>query len=330
MKALILLLLLSHFILAESRLRRKASIVADESITGTPVRFRLSSSAWSHTPQSKPSWNDEARLVGVHSTDTDDSTKTDDELSGFDPDSGRDLLLVGSDDRSILNTTLAYPYRTVGRVMNQDSSWCSGTMVGPSVMLTAQHCIKYDALGKMIPLKFAPAYNEGNEPYGNATSSSAFYYQRKTTNTYQAAAYDFAVVLLDQPIGHRVGWLGTTVYKDSLIDSQHVDTIGYPDDYFGQPIIEEAGLIKDALPFDEESVHMIESDLDTMPGQSGGPMYFRGVDGGYRVVAVCAANDGGDEDPWNYWAGGKKLVELVRFGRDVTENKSRSFEHLCN
>lgn len=237
-------------------------------------------------------------------------------------------IVGGKDERKVFNLK-AYPYRTIGRLRNADGSTCTGTMVGPQVMLTAQHCLKYDRDGKLLKLVFTPGLFKGERPWGSYRAINAYYVQRKTDLSYRSASLDFALVVLNKPVGDRVGWMGTKVLPNSWINTELFESAGYPQDYRGRSIIFRNGRVREVTRFEAGSALMIESDVDTINGQSGSPLFRKNGSGGYEIVAVCSSNDGGDDDDWNYWAGGHKMVEMTRWVRALSETGGSEVRTSC-
>lgn len=52
-------------------------------------------------------------------------------------------MIIGDDDRVPMTGDLArFPYTAVGEIRNSNGLTCTGTLVAPSVVLTARHCIE--------------------------------------------------------------------------------------------------------------------------------------------------------------------------------------------
>ena len=78
-----------------------------------------------------------------------------------------------------------------------DGTWiyCSGTLISPTVFLTAAHCGED---GERVAVTFDTAYQAGDKVYAGTFHADPLYGQR------QSDPHDIAVVVLDKPVqGHR-------------------------------------------------------------------------------------------------------------------------------
>lgn len=161
------------------------------------------------------------RLSGAESLDSDSfHGALEDGVSLLD-DSSRSVQ--GTDERTRIFDTTSYPNRTIGRI----DIGCTGTLIGPKIVLTAGHCV-FDLKTKKwnTNMTFSPGQNENSKPYGTVNvvrsiSTKAYTEEGKTE-------WDFAVLILAEPIGNKVGWMAYA-YDESL-KSLSVNINGYPGD----------------------------------------------------------------------------------------------------
>jgi len=221
--------------------------------------------------------------------------------------------VFGADDRYIFEDH-TYPYSTVGRVSTSAGS-CSGTLVGPQHLLTASHCIVWNADGTTGWLKFeASSYDTFN--LGVAWATRVYHYRQVVGPTVGDAeiAFDFVVVVLDTRLGEALGWMGSKTYSAAWNGGAYWANIGYPTDLGGstQPVFQNGCAVTDTASQSFESWTSLQlfSLCDIIPGQSGSALY------GYwdsipHVVAVTSAEDSAS----NYFGGGELLPTLINQAR---------------
>ena len=74
---------------------------------------------------------------------------------------GPDREVIGHDDRVLVTNTTAAPFRYICNLEEDGQSVCSGTLIGPSTVLTAQHCITGSAPAR---IRIIPGRNGASEP----------------------------------------------------------------------------------------------------------------------------------------------------------------------
>eukprot|EP01025_Chloroclados_australasicus_P052378 TRINITY_DN6102_c1_g1_i1.p1 TRINITY_DN6102_c1_g1~~TRINITY_DN6102_c1_g1_i1.p1 ORF type:complete len:366 (-),score=17.41 TRINITY_DN6102_c1_g1_i1:281-1378(-) len=142
------------------------------------------------------------------------------------PGQSTESVIGSQDDRSLVVDSTSYPYRTIGRVVSMFGSvpaTCTGTLVGPRVVITAAHCV-YRAGLWADDYSFSPGQQGDFKPYGtiNFTSVSI------PTEYYGEYVWDYAVLELEIDIGDQLGWMG---YNYNCSNSpQDLRLIGYPND----------------------------------------------------------------------------------------------------
>jgi V8-like Glu-specific endopeptidase len=120
-----------------------------------------------------------------------------------------EYVVIGQDTRWRVRGTTSPPFRFICNLEYDGWSIGTGTLVGPSTVLTAGHCVHRRQGGAEIPLvpgsmRIVPGRNGPSEPLP-ATRAVQFVpfpgYQR-------ASPTDVALIHLANPIGTRVGWWG--------------------------------------------------------------------------------------------------------------------------
>ena len=102
-----------------------------------------------------------------------------------------------------------------------DGTWlyCSGTLISPTVFLTAAHCA---ADGERVGVTFDTAYQAGDKVYYGTFEADALY------NKSQSDPHDIAVVVFDKPIrGITPAKLPTANSLSNLSGAQKFTSVGY-------------------------------------------------------------------------------------------------------
>jgi V8-like Glu-specific endopeptidase len=157
--------------------------------------------------------------------------------------------IIGPDTRVRVTKTTAAPFRYICNLEYNFPSagaagMCSGTLIGPSTVLTAGHCIFDSGAGRLrdpARMRVIPGRNGALEPLP-ATGAAAFRLARAFAAT---TPTDYGVVHLRNPIGIRIGYwsvahrlghgdtIGTSISANPLpVDAGklRVNLSGYPAD----------------------------------------------------------------------------------------------------
>ena len=102
-----------------------------------------------------------------------------------------------------------------------DGTWiyCSGTLISPTVFLTAAHCAED---GERVGVTFDSAYQAGDQVYYGTFEADPLY------NQSQSDPHDIAVVVFDKPIrGITPALLPTADSLSELSSTQQFTSVGY-------------------------------------------------------------------------------------------------------
>lgn len=201
----------------------------------------------------------------------------------------------GFDDRTqVLNTTL-YPFRTVVFLelygyFGEYLGHCSGTMVGPDVVLTAAHCLYDPFFGWTENVAVVPGKNGASEPFGFEWAEM-WWVPDAWVTTGGSSLFDWGLIALpDSTLGDVTGWMPVGVALTSTLQQPDFQPaiVGYPGD-------KPAGTMwgDGAQAFASVSDFFVEYDIDTMGGQSGSAVYSYNLDKPYFAFVVAIHIEGG-------------------------------------
>lgn len=175
--------------------------------------------------------------------------------------------IKGADDR-IAVAAAEYPWSAIGRVNNGMGDHCSGVLVGPRLVVTAAHCLWNRETRRPMPaqsLRFVAGYDRGGFLDFAAAERTVVAPGWSFGLPYgpEPAGHDWALLVLDKPLGERVGWVALgqpPAQGDTLV------TVGYGQDKAHVPTAHigctATGRLGGVLTHDCDAVH----------GDSGAPV----------------------------------------------------------
>lgn len=211
--------------------------------------------------------------------------------------------IIGADTRVLVTNTTTVPFRYIVNIANSSGSFCSGTLIGPSTVLTAGHCIQGETVSDLFVV---PGRNGLSEPFGRAQAQSVSFAPGFAAGT----ATDYGVIQLSTPIGNSVGFwgiafrrgagdtTGTSISADPLPLKEgtlQVNLSGYPADKClptGQCGTQQWRAFDRTVKSEAGQLHYLN---DTFGGHSGSPVWVRRSPdlGGRVMVGIHIRGAGG-------------------------------------
>jgi protease YdgD len=201
--------------------------------------------------------------------------------------------LKGEDDRILVEAS-EYPWSAIGRFNKRTGGHCTAALVGDAVAITSAHCLwnkrTYRFLGPESVV-FVGGWNRGE--FIAASEAERILippdYDAKSPPKLSNVIHDWAIVLLKEPVGRRVGTVGvTSLTKESLRALNANKTVfvqaGYSTDK-KHVITAHVGCFVQGWV---QGIDVIQHQCDAVPGDSGSPVFMI-RNGRVSVVALHAA-----------------------------------------
>lgn len=149
-----------------------------------------------------------------------------------------------NDYLQVPNPVRYYPWRAAGKIWFRTAggvdSWCTGSLIAPSIIVTAGHCVHQGgngAAGWNQRTVFVPAANGTAEPYGRCEAVYLGTTQRWYDEGNILEGYDVGIIVCAKPAGRRAeigratGWFSHCV-SNCLQPYWFLSQLGYPQNYF--------------------------------------------------------------------------------------------------
>lgn len=218
------------------------------------------------------------------------------------------LTIWQPEDRRVYNDT-SYPWGCVCRITSGLGSG-SGVLIGPCHVLTASHVVHWGGPSETIEV-----HRFGGTVQATARVTRRWAFTKLSEMGATTVDEDYAVLVTDQRLGDRFGWMGCRTYDSGWDDENLWWNIGYPDDFGGLVPIFQRDKKLDEDEWDYGSGRAMTTAADAMKGQSGGPMFGFWADGPYVVAVVSAEGVIFASGLENWCSGGNDLTRLVNHAR---------------
>ena len=209
-----------------------------------------------------------------------------------------------------------YPWCCFGRIWSEVGI-SSGVLVGPRHVLMASHGMNWDT---MHAVRFDAHYYNG-EYIDSSWTKRIVTWERINIPDFENADEDFAVAVLEEPLGERLGYWGTKKYNSDWQGKNIFSQCGYPiTDPDGTVLMGEKPAFQTSFSLKKLSLifpNQLFSDTgDMVNGHSGGPVFawWKGEDWPSVVATYVGATKG-----LNWFTGGgpseTSIPKLVSYAR---------------
>jgi V8-like Glu-specific endopeptidase len=217
------------------------------------------------------------------------------------------LTVWQPESRNIYNDT-TYPWGCVCRIITAHGAVGSGVLIGPRHVLTASHVVDWTTDESEV----IEVHRSGGTVAATTFDTAAFAFTHISSVGYTTLDEDYAVLILNERLGDRFGYMGFKQY-DSAWDDDHVWwTIGYPTD-IGSGLLPtfQRDQSLDEDEWDLGSGRAMTTSADTMQGQSGSPMFGWWGGSPYVVAVVSAEGEVVLSGLENWCSGGADLNRTI-------------------
>ena len=196
-------------------------------------------------------------------------------LGAEDPPDVRQQV-IGADGRIQVTSTTAWPWRAIAHLKIDKygvvSATCTGTFIGPTLLLTAAHCLWNTEMGGYADdVRVAPGKNGFIEPYGYDLAAYVWVPLSWRTGFGTDSRYDYGLIqMASSALGSQVGNFTVAVSSTETLRTPNLNpTIaGYPGDKpYGTLWVHGQST------FDVVQPYTLTYTIDTYSGESGAAIW---------------------------------------------------------
>lgn len=178
---------------------------------------------------------------------------------------------VFENDRRTQVTSKNAPWTAIGRIYSPEGIPCTATLIHRNIILTAAHCVLKKGKLQDGQYRFYPGYAN----YKGSVNSTVSYFRWGTTDPDANRGQDWALGVLDTPLGDSVGWMGVKSMEGGDLLTPRTYYMGaYSCDFKGGEVASwEKGF---AFRYFYSDSGMVLHDANMSRGASGAAMFYYG------------------------------------------------------